>query len=96
MAHKKKTKEVGGCCASPMGDYKPTLYLNLEGQDVKQIKGLAVGEEVELVITGKVTSLSQRKSYNDKDSGSIDLESYRVRVMGEEDNEYKELADDEE
>lgn len=97
---KKVVKEA--CCA-PVGapEYKPRLYLQLEGQDVAQIKTLKVGEKIELRITGRVVGLSQRErpDYDKKDkvikSGDIDLEGYRVEVMGDEDNEFTEMSKDE-
>lgn len=100
----KKTKVVSECCGPAM-DYKPRLYLNLEGQDVAQIKGLKVGEEVEIRVTGRVVGLSQRERPDHKTegkvikTGDIDLEGYKVQVMGEEENEFiaaaKEEAGDE-
>lgn len=100
MAKAKKTKVVDSCCPTPCDTYKPRLYLNLQDKDVAQVKGLTIGEEVELVIRGKVVGISQRsrKDYDDPEktvkTGDIDLEDYTVEVMGEEDNEFKELAED--
>lgn len=98
MAKAKKTKVVDTCCA-PVGDYKPRLYLSLHDKQVSAIKGLALGEEVELVVRGKIVALSQRErqDYDDKSktvkTGDIDLENYTVEVMGEEPNEFTKLAD---
>lgn len=96
---KKVVKET--CCGpAPAPTYKPRLYLSLEGQDVAQIKSLAVGEKVELRVTGKIVGLSQRErpDYDNKEktvkSGDIDLEGYRVEVMGDEENVFKELSED--
>ena len=98
----KKGKVVGECCAPPsVGEYKPQLYLDLEGQDVSQVKGLTVGEEVMVHVTGKVVGLEQRERKNTetdgkaKTTGSIRLEGYRVQVMGEDSNEFKAMAEDE-
>lgn len=99
MAKSKKTKVMHDCCAPVCADYKPRLYLALEGQDVAQIKNLAVGEEVELLVTGKIVALAQReRTDGDKKrkTGDIDLEGYRVRVMGEEENPFKKMADEDE
>ena len=99
----KKTKVVAECCGPVSPDYKPTLWLDLEGQDVAQVAGLSVGEQVEILVTGEVSELSQneRESSDEKDkkpvkkkTGTIRLKGYRVRVMGDEDNEFKELAED--
>jgi len=103
MAAKKRTKAkpvvASECCAVPMGEYKPCLYLNLEGQDVKQVKGLTVGEEVEVLVRGKIIGLEQRERTDhegkSKTSGEIKMEGYRVQVL-EDDNEFSKLADDDE
>lgn len=98
---KTKAKVVKSeCCGAPCGDYKPRLYLSLEGQDVSQIKDVAVGDEVEVLVTGKVVGLSQRERPDHKDgkktvkTGDIDLEGYRVRVLGDEENEFTKMADE--
>ena len=93
----KKTKVVDTCCA-PVGGYKPRLYLDLQDQDVSKVKGLTIGEEAEFTVKGKVVGLSQRERKEGEKTvktGSIDLESYTVGVMGEESNEFKKMADDE-
>lgn len=95
-----KTKVVDSCCPSPCGDFKPRLYIDLKDQDVSKLKGLTIGEEGEFTIRGKIVGLSQRSraDYDDPsktvNTGSIDVEGYTVEVMGEEDNEFKELAKD--
>lgn len=92
-------KVVKEACCPPM-EMKPRLYLSLEGQDVAQIKSLKVGEKVELRVTGKIVGLSQRErpDYDDpkvtRKTGDIDLEGYRVEVMGDEANEFEELSED--
>ena len=99
MAKSKKTKVIDSCCAVP-GEYKPRLYLDLEGQDVVKIKGLKVGDEGEFVVRGKIVGLEHRNRTDEggkeKTTGSIQLEGYEVAVMGEEDNEFKEMAGEEE
>lgn len=97
----KKTKVVDSCCApTHAGDYKPRLYLSLHDKQVAAIKGLTIGEEVELMVKGKIVALSQRErqDYDNKEkkvkTGDIDLEDYTVEVMGEEDNEFKKLSED--
>jgi hypothetical protein len=95
MAKTKVKKELAMAPEAP--DYKPTLWLDLEGQDVVQVKELSVGEEVEVVVTGKVVGLEQRERQDSGDktakkTGSIRLENYRVRVMGEEDNVFTKMS----
>ena len=97
MAKAKKTKVMDTCCPSLAGDYKPRLYLNLQDKQVATIKGLTIGEEVELCVRGKVVALSQRERKEGEKSvktGDIDLEDYTVEVMGEEDNEFKKMSED--
>lgn len=96
----KKTKVVDKCCAPVDANYKPRLYLDLQDTQVGVIKGLTIGEEVELMVKGKVVGLTQRERPDYDDSkktvktGSIDLEGYEVHVMGEESNEFKKMADE--
>jgi len=100
MAKMKKTKVMGSCAPMCSPESAPRLYLSLHDQQVAQIKGLTIGEEVTLHITGKVVGLSQREHQDHMDekkkvkTGDIDLENYTVDVMGEEDNEYKKMADE--
>jgi hypothetical protein len=98
----KKTKsEI--CCPS-ITEYKPCLYLDLQDADVGQVKGLSIGEKVELRVTGVVKGLSQRsrQDYDDPKktvkTGSIDLEGYRVEVLEDEEksNVYTDMANEEE
>lgn len=95
MAAKVKAKKVvAECCPTSVGNYKPSLYLNLEGAaQVGQIKGLKLGEKVQVLIEGTVRGLEQRKSsrYRDGkdveiDAGHIDLEGYTVRVVEDEED----------
>lgn len=82
------------------GSPKPCLYLDFQGKDVAQITGLKIGEEVEIVVRGKVKGLSQRErpDYDDDKkvvkTGTIDLENYRVQVLEEETNVFAALAED--
>jgi hypothetical protein len=109
MAAKKKSlvkgKVVASECCAPCGvadTYKPRLYLNLQDKDVSQIKGLTVGEEVTVLVTGTVKGLEQRErtSYDEpsktEKTGEIQLENYRVEVTEDEANEFAKMADEEE
>lgn len=101
MATKVKGKKTVDCCAAPcVGDYKPRLYLDLQDKDVAQIKGLTVGEKVQVLVTGTVKGLEQRERQNEdkkqEKTGSIQLEGYAVEVLGDEPNEFKAMAEDDE
>ena len=99
---KKMNKTVAGeCCPMASPDCKPRLYLDLQDQDIKQIKGLSVGDKVEILVCGTVKGLSQRERQDYDDSkktvktGSIDLENYTVEVLEDEKNEFKKMAEEE-
>jgi len=100
MATKTKSKMVKQECCPTVAECAPRLYLALEGQDVSQIKDLKVGEQVEILVTGKVVGLAQRERHdpenakNARKTGDIDLEDYKVQVLGEEENTYTKMADE--
>lgn len=87
-----------------VGDYKPSLYLDLEGaKQVNQIEGLKLGEKVEILVTGVVRALEQRKSMRyrngkekEVETGHISVEGYSVKVLEEESNVFSKMADDDE
>jgi|SRR3990172_11167118 len=102
---KTKANIAAECCAPICGDYKPRLYLALEKQDVSQVKGLTVGEEIEVVVRGKVVGLEQRereeKDYKTekvtvRQTGEIQLEGYRVEVLEDEENVFTQLSEEDE
>lgn len=99
----KKTKSknvVSECSPCAVGDYKPRLYLDLQDQDIKQLKGLSVGDKVDIVLQGTVKGISQRERQDYDDSkkvvktGSIDLEDYTIQVVEDEKNEFVKMADE--
>lgn len=94
---KAKTKVLDSCCPTTCGEYKPRLYIDLKDQDVSKLKGLTIGEDGEFMIRGKIVGLSQRSYDRDGETvktGSIDVESYTVEIMGEDENEFDELVKD--
>lgn len=78
------------------------MYIDLEGQDVSQIKGLTVGQTVQVLVEGKVCCLEQRErqDYDEpkktRTTGSISIENYEVQVLDDENNEFVAMADEEE
>lgn len=100
MASKKLKNKVEGATIAP-SEVSKRLYLDFEGKDVSQIKGLAIGERVMVMVEGTIKGLSQRQreDYNDPKktvtTGSIDLESYTVTVMDDEKNEFTKMANEE-
>lgn len=100
MAKKSKAKAavMDSCCAVPSSDYKPRLYIDLDDQDVAQLKGLKIGEKGQVLVTGKIVGIEQRQNADGgktKTRGSIQFESFDVEVLGDEDNPFIDLAKDE-
>ncbi len=60
--------------------YTPTVYLDVKA--LSDLKGLTVGEEVTVVIKGKVKGLSQREDYDDKSKvkGSLDITPTDIKI----------------
>lgn len=107
MATKRiKKNQVGEALSAPAGlDYKPSLHLDLEGADLKQIEGIKVGEEVEIIVRGKVRRVSQEKRQRydyeknkqagEVHTGTISIDNYSIVRVEDEKNEFVKLADDE-
>lgn len=93
-------KKMKAEMAAMPGEMKPCLYLDFQGKDVSQIQGVAVGDEVEIVVRGKVKGVSQRErtDYDDPKkvvkTGTIDLHDYKVTILEEEKNEFAKLSED--
>lgn len=101
MAKKiKKNVATEMACPTSAGDYKPRLHIDLEDSDVSQIKGLSVGDKVELLVCGIVKSLSQRErsDYDNpkkiRKTGEIGLENFTVEVVEDESNEFTKMAEE--
>lgn len=96
MAKKVKEKYNSPLATAP-GEYKPRLYLDLEGKSVKELEGLKVGDVQEFCVRGKIVGLEERTRTDEKGkervTGSIQLEGYEVESMEEESNEFDELSD---
>ncbi len=97
MAKKTKAKNVVDTCGCPaaIGDYKPRLYLDLQDKSVEELKGLKIGEDVEVMVKGRLVELSQRERTEGKDkvkTGSISLENYELMVVEDDQNLFAKLA----
>lgn len=95
----KNVKAEIGCPA--ISDYKPSLYLDLEGKDVKELGDLKPGEEVQVMVIGTVKRVSQEKrmkwmgdgkSEKEVTSGQITIDDYKVVVVEDEKNEFIKMA----
>lgn len=95
-----KKAKVTMAAPAAIDSIKSRMYVDLEGVDVKQLTGLKVNDQVELLVTGTVKGLSQRErpdyenpnSKKTRKTGSIDLEDYRVQVLESENNEFSKMA----
>ena len=88
---------VESCCAIP-SPCPASLWIDLEDKQVKELKGLTVGEQGQFLISGKIVSLEQRERSDEKGetklTGSIRVEEYSVEVLEDEENEFTKLADE--
>lgn len=90
-----KKKAVVKACDTPP-EYFPSIYLDVVALDV--LKDLKVGEEVTVVLKGKLRSVEQREDYDDpkKLRGSLSLKEYEVSITAGTDvwDELSEEEDD--
>lgn len=77
-------------------EYKPRLYIDLEKGDIKLVEKLTVGDDVTLIIQGKVCGLERSESTDEdgkkRERGNLRIEDYHVKATGE--NEFSKLAED--
>ena len=73
-----------------MDDYSPSVYLDVKS--MSDLKDLELGDEVTVVIQGKVSSLSQREGYEGKAKGELCINDYEIKITGPD--EWAELAED--
>lgn len=80
MAKKMKmTSKAEGCTA--MGPvYSPSMYVDFD--DVKEVKGVSVGDTIAVVIKGTVKSVEQRTDPDDpnKVRSSISLTDFEAEI----------------
>ena len=88
-----KKKAVVKACDTPV-EYSPSIYLDVIALDA--LKNLKVGEEVTVVLKGKLRSVEQRESYDDpkKLQGNLSLKDYEVSITAGTDV-WDELAEEE-
>lgn len=77
-------KETAMCAPAAM---KPCLHIDFDG-NANEVKGVAVGDEVYIVVRGKVKGVEQRESYEDpkKMMASVSLKDFEVKVGGSKSN----------
>ena len=80
---------------SPMLDkIESSIHVELAG--TKDAKKLSLGDKVEIVVRGKVTSIDQRKSYYDdkRELTEVCLVDYSSKLVTKKDTTFSDLADD--
>jgi len=95
MAKKSKAKVSSkeSCCAVGSCDYSPTLYIDFD--DMKEVKGVCVGDEIRLVVKGTVRSVEQREGYDDKEKAraSVSLKDFEAEIL-DASTQFDSLLDD--
>lgn len=92
---KRKTKSVNMATPAVAPDMKPRMYIDLRDEDVDLLKDIKVGQELCVVVHGKVVGLSAREAkYEEGKSktGDIQLEDTEVELMTM--GEYEALMED--
>lgn len=76
----KKTK-IASKAEIPGSEYSPRMHIDFD--DVTEVAGLVLGDQVRLVVKGKVRSIEQRKAYDDekKQIASICLEDFEAEIV---------------
>lgn len=64
-----------------MPDYKPRLYIELEGGDLKLLEKVKTGKTGRFVLVGKVVGTSERTNEDGKKRGTIDIEGYEISAV---------------
>lgn len=74
--------------------YSPSMYVDLH--DVKEVKGLSLGDTVRIVIKGTIKSVEQRSSYDDesKTMASIGIKDFNAEIV-KASSQFDSLFDDE-
>lgn len=77
--------------AGSISDYKPTVYIDLEGKELKEIEGLKLGKPITVVLKGKLVGITKRAD-TEGSRGSVQLEAPDVRIS--DGTEFDDMADD--
>lgn len=82
MAKKSKVSSKNeNCMAGADCVYSPSLYIDFD--ELKEVKGLSVGDEVTVVIRGTIKSVEQRESYDEKGKtrASISVKDFEAEIV---------------
>ena len=74
--------------------YSPSVHLDFS--DVSELEGLTVGDEVRVVIKGKVKAVEQREDWDDpkKTRASLSIKDFEATIVTDS-NQFEELLDEE-
>lgn len=89
-----KKKKVSSMVGVQDCTFSPTVYIDFD--DLEEIEGLSVGDEVRVVLKGTIKSLDQRESYEKKGetTASICLKDFEAEIV-ENSNQFTALLNDE-
>lgn len=78
MAKSKVSSKANG---GPLTQYSPTTHITFD--DLAEVKGVSVGDEVRILLTGKVTSITLGDSYGDSaaQTSSICLKDFEAEIV---------------
>jgi hypothetical protein len=79
MAKKTKISSAKGLEAGC--SYSPSLYVDFD--DIAEVKGVSVGDEIRIVLKGTVKSVDQRESFDDPKvtTASISLRDFEAEIV---------------
>lgn len=74
----------------------PRVYIQVQKKDLAQMKGLKVGQPIEVRLTGKLILLTERQDVEFGREGELAVEGFRLKVRRQPENEFEVLSDGEE
>lgn len=94
MAKKKVSSKKSEGQAALDCTYSPSVHLDFS--DVSELEGLTVGDEVRVVIKGKVKAVEQREDWDDpkKTRASLSIKDFEATIVTDS-NQFEELLDEE-
>ena len=93
MAKKKVSSKTQVGCVAADCTYSPSVHLDFA--DVTELAGLTVGDEVRVVIKGKVKSVEQREDWENpnKTRASLSIKDFDATIVSDT-NQFDDLLDE--
>ena len=88
----KKTKVSSKKNAISPVEYSPSMYVDFD--DIAEVKGVSVGDEIRLLVRGKVRGVEQRAMEDNGVRASICLADFEAEIVPNS-TEFDSLLDDE-